>query len=107
MLCADKVFNNSDIGDIFFKVNSDAINWAVPLNKNQKNRMAVNDLMTHILQGWNVEDIEIIGWASPEGSMSYNKNLSDKRAKMTENFMKNRLSSFTRDTAINIAVMKM
>lgn len=85
----------SDIGDIFFKVNSDAINWAVPLNKNQKNRMAVNDLMNHILQGWNVEDIEIIGWASPEGSMSYNKNLSDKRAKMTENFMKNRLSSLS------------
>ncbi len=83
----------TDIGDIFFRVNSDAINWSVPLNKDKKNKMAVNDLMMHIMQGWNIEDIEIVGWASPEGSMKYNKDLSNKRAKMTEDFMKKRLSS--------------
>ena len=84
-----------DMGDIFFRVNSDAINWAVPLNKEAKNRTAVNDLMSHIIQGWNIEDIEIIGWASPEGSMKYNKDLSNKRAKMTEDFMKKRLASLS------------
>ena len=83
----------TDIGDIFFRVNSDVINWSVPLNKDKKNKMAVNDLMMHIMQGWNIEDIEIVGWASPEGSMKYNKDLSNKRAKMTEDFMKKRLSS--------------
>ena len=85
----------TDMGDIFFRVNSDAINWAVPLNKEAKNRTAVNDLMSHIIQGWNIEDIEIIGWASPEGSMKYNKDLSNKRAKMTEDFMKKRLESLS------------
>ena len=85
----------TDMGDIFFRVNSDAINWAVPLNKEAKNRTAVNDLMSHIIQGWNIEDIEIIGWASPEGSMKYNKDLSNKRAKMTEDFMKKRLASLS------------
>lgn len=93
----------TDVGDIYFKVNSDAINWSVPLNKNQKNKMAVNDLMTHIMQGWNIDNIEIIGWASPEGSERYNKNLSNKRAKMTEDFMKKRLASMSAQKNVKVS----
>ena len=32
----------TDIGDIFFRVNSDAINWSVPLNKDKKNKNTLN-----------------------------------------------------------------
>ena len=85
----------SDDGDIFFYVNSDAINWTVPLNKNMSNKNAVNDLTSHIMKGWNVESIEVNGWASPEGPMSYNKDLSGKRAQMTESFLKKRLASLS------------
>lgn len=85
----------TDDGDIFFMVNSDAINWAVPLNKNIQNKNAIHDLTSHIMKGWNIDNIEIIGWASPEGPLSYNKNLSNKRAKMTEEFLKKRLESLS------------
>ena len=85
----------TDNGDIFFMVNSDAINWAVPLNKNMQNKNAVHDLTSHIMKGWNIDNIEIIGWASPEGPLSYNKNLSNKRAKMTEDFLKKRLETLS------------
>ena len=85
----------SDNGDIFFMVNSDAINWAVPLNKNMQNKAAVHDLTSHVIKGWNIDNIEIIGWASPEGPLSYNKNLSNKRAKMTEEFLKKRLETLS------------
>lgn len=85
----------SDNGDIFFLVNSDAINWTVPLNKNAKNKTAVNDLTSHIMKGWNVQNIEITGWASPEGPLVYNKDLSGKRAKTTEDFLKKRLASLS------------
>lgn len=85
----------TDDGDIFFMVNSDAINWAVPLNKNIQNRTAIHDLTSHIMKGWNISNIEIVGWASPEGPLSYNKNLSNKRAKMTEEFLKKRLESLS------------
>ena len=85
----------TDNGDIFFLVNSDAINWAVPLNKNMKNKAAVDALTSHIMKGWNIENIEINGWASPEGPLSYNKDLSGKRAKMTEQFLKKRLASLS------------
>ena len=93
----------TDNGDIFFKVNSDAINWAIPLNKNIKNKNAVNDLMSHILKGWNIENIEIIGWASPEGPINYNKDLSGKRAKMTEDFLKKRLASISAQKNIKVS----
>ena len=83
----------TDNGDIFFMVNSDNINWSVPLNKDIQNKAAINELTAHILKGWNIKDIEIIGWASPEGSIKYNNNLSQGRAKTTENFLKNRLTS--------------
>jgi tetratricopeptide (TPR) repeat protein len=85
----------TDDGDIFFMVNSDAINWAVPLNKNMQNKAAIHELTSHIMKGWNINNIEIVGWASPEGPLSYNKNLSNKRAKMTEEFLKKRLESLS------------
>lgn len=85
----------SDNGSIFFMVNSDAINWATPLNKNVKNKNAVDELTAHILKGWNVQNIEINGWASPEGPLSYNKDLSGKRAKMTEQFLRKKLASLS------------
>ena len=76
-------------------VNSDAINWSTPLNKNVKNKNAVDELTAHILKGWNVQNIEINGWASPEGPLSYNKDLSGKRAKMTEQFLRKKLASLS------------
>jgi tetratricopeptide (TPR) repeat protein len=85
----------TDNGDIFFMVNSDAINWGVPLNKNMQNKAAIHELTSHIMKGWNINNIEIVGWASPEGPLSYNKNLSNKRAKMTEEFLKKRLESLS------------
>jgi hypothetical protein len=74
-------------------VNSDNINWSVPLNKDLQNKVAVNELTSHILKGWNIKDIEIIGWASPEGTIKYNTVLSQGRAKTTEDFLKKRLAS--------------
>ena len=83
----------TDDGDIFFMVNSDNINWSVPLNKDSHNKSAINDLTSHILKGWKIKNIEIIGWASPEGAIKYNTVLAQNRAKTTENFLKKRLAS--------------
>ena len=83
----------TDDGDIFFMVNSDNVNWSVPLNKDSHNKSAINDLTSHILKGWKIKNIEIIGWASPEGAIKYNTVLAQNRAKTTENFLKKRLAS--------------
>ena len=86
----------TDNGDIFFMVNSDKINMNLPLNKLTQNKLALDKLTSHILKGWNIQNIEITAWASPEGSVKYNNSLSDKRAKMTETFLKNKLANLTK-----------
>ena len=86
----------TDNGDIFFMVNSDKINMNLPLNKLTQNKLALDKLTSHILKGWNIQNIEITAWASPEGSAKYNNSLSDKRAKMTETFLKNKLANLTK-----------
>lgn len=83
----------TDKGDIYFMVNSDKVNWSTPLNKEIQNKSEIFDLTSHIVKGWNVQDIEIQGWASPEGPSKYNKDLSKKRAMMTEKFLKGRLET--------------
>lgn len=83
----------TDKGDIFFMVNSDKVNWSIPLNMLVENKSAIFDLTSHITKGWNIKDIEIHGWASPEGPAAYNKELSDKRAMMTKEFLMKRLST--------------
>ena len=92
----------TDDGDIFFMVNSDNINWSVPLNKDSHNKSAINDLTSHILKGWKIKNIEIIGWASPEGAIKYNNNLAQNRAKTTENFLKKRLASLASQDKANV-----
>ena len=92
----------TDNGDIFFMVNSDNINWSVPLNKDSHNKSAINDLTAHILKGWKIKDIEIIGWASPEGAIKYNTVLAQNRAKTTENFLKKRLASLASQDKTNV-----
>lgn len=86
----------TDNGDIFFMVNSGNVNMNLPLNKLTQNKVAIDKLTSHILKGWNIQNIEITGWASPEGTKKYNDKLSDKRAKMTEAFLKNRLANLTK-----------
>lgn len=93
----------TDNGDIFFMVNSDNINWNTPLNKNIENKSAINELTAHILKGWNIQDIEVIGWASPEGAIKYNTTLSQGRAKTTENFLKDRLASLPKQKNTHVS----
>lgn len=93
----------TDDGDIFFMVNSDNINWSVPLNKSTQNKSAVKDLTAHILKGWKIQNIEIVGWASPEGSIKYNTKLSQNRAKATEDFLKKRLASLSSQKETNVS----
>ena len=93
----------TDNGDIFFMVNSDNINWSVPLNKSAQNKSAINELTSHILKGWQIKDIEIVGWASPEGAIKYNTNLAQNRAKTTENFLRKRLASLASQEKSNVS----
>lgn len=65
---------------IFFEVNRDVLNWNLPFNKKEENKQALKDLMSFVSQYKNVESVDIVGWASPEGELKRNQELSSKRS---------------------------
>lgn len=65
---------------IFFLVNQANLNMNLPLNKNEKNATSRDNVLGDMAQGWEVKNITVDGWASPEGEETFNQNLSMKRA---------------------------
>lgn len=90
---SDERVVNHEISDIYFNVNSDNINWNVPLNQVAQNKEALQNMTAHIADGWEIQNITITGWASPEGPVQYNVTLSDNRADMVDTFVKKRLAA--------------
>ena len=88
LAAADKLVKEkfaSKEGVIYFLVNKDKLDLKLPLNK--KNTASLTDLNTFINQGWQIKNIEVDGYASPEGEESFNQGLSAKRAVTGKNYV--------------------
>jgi len=72
---------------IYFHVNRYNLSWSVPMNKNEKCQQFRDEMFEFIAQGWGFKNIEIKGWASPEGEETFNKDLSESRANTAFNYM--------------------
>lgn len=72
---------------IYFKVNRYNLNWNLPLNKQEKAMEAIDNMWSFVEKGWEIRDVRIDGWASPEGEETFNENLSENRAKTAFNYM--------------------
>ena len=67
-------------GIIYFEVNKDVLNWNLPFNKKEENKKALQDLISFISTSPNILSVEILGWASPEGELKRNQDLSSNRS---------------------------
>jgi Flp pilus assembly protein TadD len=67
--------------NIYFEVNKHNINWNVPLNKLDENKNKLTELINFVGLGYKIKDINIDGWASPEGEETFNQGLSENRTK--------------------------
>ncbi|MBU2650269.1 MAG: hypothetical protein KKA81_04990 [Bacteroidetes bacterium] len=72
---------------IYFFVNRFDLNWRAPLNKLDENKSKLTEISEFIAGGWKIRDIQIDGWASPEGEETFNNDLSEKRTNTTYNYM--------------------
>ena len=82
---------------IYFLVNKDKLDWKLPLNKKKENKAALADLNTFINQGWQIKNIEVDGYASPEGEESFNQGLSAKRAVTGKDYVVNLFKKWAAD----------
>lgn len=65
---------------IYFQVNKNNLDWNLPLNKENQSKQKLDELANFIKQGYQIRDIDINAWASPEGEESMNQGLSERRA---------------------------
>jgi hypothetical protein len=71
---------------IYYELNRDNLNWNVPLNKKEENKDALSELMPFLDKYPEVIGIEVIGWASPEGELNRNQELSGNRSKTAQSW---------------------
>jgi tetratricopeptide (TPR) repeat protein len=77
--------------DLFFQVNLAQLNMKLPLNKKDENFNMLQNNTTDVDKGWELKDITINGWASPEGEETFNEGLSQKRAETAKKFMDDKM----------------
>ncbi len=102
----EKVTIVTQSADIFFQVNLANLNWNMPMNKKQESKDALAAMTTDILKGWELKDITIEGWASPEGEETFNQGLSGRRANTAINFVKKELNKLVRKHKDELAFNK-
>ncbi len=83
----EKVTVVSETGVIYFKVNRHNLNWWLPLNKDEASKAQLQKMKDFVEQGWEIKNIDINAWASPEGEESFNEGLSERRAATGEKYL--------------------
>ena len=79
---------------IYYELNLDNLNWSLPLNKKAENKQALADLFTFMDKYPVVENIQIVGWASPEGELARNQELSGNRSKTAKSWFDKEYNNF-------------
>ncbi|MBI9032964.1 MAG: outer membrane beta-barrel protein [Bacteroidales bacterium] len=83
----EKVTVVSESSVIYFKVNRHDLDWRLPLNKDEAVKAQLQKMKEFVEQGWEIKNIEINAWASPEGEESFNEGLSQRRADVGEKYL--------------------
>lgn len=83
----EKVTVKTTTSAIHFRVNIAKLEWGLKLNRNKDNYDALKNNLADLQKGWAVKGIEIDGWASPEGPVSFNNTLSGYRAQTAKKYI--------------------
>lgn len=89
---------------IFFLVNKSDVNWKLPLNKDEAAKQKLVDMTAFIENGYVIRDIDINGWASPEGEESFNEGLSEKRTQAGMKYMADLFKKMNKDKNSKIKI---
>jgi tetratricopeptide (TPR) repeat protein len=67
-------------GDVYFAYMRHNLNWRLPLNQKEESKARLAEVKSFLEKGWEIKSIEVNAWASPEGEVAFNKELSENRA---------------------------
>lgn len=80
---------------IYYQQNRYNLNWNLDLNKSDEAKAALEEVYAFLEQGWEIKDIAVDAWASPEGEIAFNDNLAEDRAEGTKNYLDKKVSKLT------------
>jgi Flp pilus assembly protein TadD/outer membrane protein OmpA-like peptidoglycan-associated protein len=80
-------------GTIYFRQNMANLDWSIKYNKEDDSKEQLEKMDDFLSLGWKIKDITLDGWASPEGEINFNENLSESRAATARKFMENKVKT--------------
>jgi len=80
---------------LYFQISKSNLNMKLPLNK--KNTSSLAELNDFINKGWQIKNIDVDGYASPDGEESFNKGLSANRAVTGKQYVINLFKKWAAD----------
>lgn len=102
----EKVTIVTKSGSIYFPQNHHNYNKWLALNKNKDSKQKLSDMKDFIRQGWEIRDIDINAWASPEGEETFNSELSQKRSEKGMRYLKTTLKKLLKEKDSKVAYGK-
>ncbi len=73
---------------IYFDYMRHNLNWRFDLNQIEENKKKVEKLNDFLKKGWEIRSVELNAWASPEGEIAFNEELSENRASTGHRYWK-------------------
>ena len=86
-------------GSIYYEWNKDNLNWNVPLNKNEDNKQTLKELIPFMEKYPEIIGVSIVGWASPEGELNRNQDLSSNRSKTAKDWFEGEYDKYIKEVA--------
>lgn len=84
---------------IYFELNRDNLNWNLSNNKKAENKEALKAIMPFIDQYNTVKEVEVVGWASPEGELKRNSELASNRSKVAQKWFNGEYNKYVNNRA--------
>ena len=77
----------SKTANIYFAYMRHNLNWRLDLNRSTEAQSNIEAVTEFIQRGWELKAVDIHAWASPEGEIAFNMELSENRATTGETYV--------------------
>lgn len=104
----EKVTIATQKATIYYRINQHNFNPNLDLNKEKDMMGQLETLDEFVARGWEIKDVVIDGWASPEGEETFNEGLSERRANTAQDVLIRRFNKLAKqnDTQVNYSNAK-
>ncbi|MFW6249426.1 MAG: hypothetical protein ACOC4J_06635, partial [Bacteroidota bacterium] len=94
----------SETANIYFDYMRHNVNWRFSLNRDDEAQQKIEDFTEFLERQWKVQSLEISAWASPEGEVAYNEELSENRAESATEYVERLIERIENDldTMLNV-----